>query len=192
MESIYMGWVEDDMTDRITVSFDNDTRAALESLTGETGKSQSEIVRRALAFYAANFEAATGDPSHNLEQYYQMLSSGEHVLLDVDFLHCFLDCLYDGGDPDPEFVENADRVSAYHVREYAERFDGLGELLEWLSFCGFLTVRSETDGAYHVVFPSESIRWFMIRFIRHSTADLPFTVTVDAGVSKAILVENRE
>ena len=187
-----MEWMERDMTDRITVSFDDDARAALESLTGETGKSQSELVRRALSFYAANFEAATGDPSHNLEQYYQMLSSGEHVLLDVDFLHCFLDRLYNDGNPDPDFVESADRVSEYHVREYAERFDGLAELLEWLSFCGFLTVRSETDGAYHVVFPSESIRWFMVRFIERSTADLPFDVAVEAGVSKAILTENRE
>ncbi|MFW6000425.1 MAG: ribbon-helix-helix protein, CopG family [Halorubrum sp.] len=176
------------MTDRVTVSLDEGSRTALDTLISETGKGQSEVVRRALSFYAANFEAARADPGENLEQYYQMLSSGEHVLLDVDFLHCFLEFCYDG-DPDPAFVEAADRVSDYHAREYADRFDDVGELLEWLSFCGFLEVRAADDGVYHVVFPSEPIRWFMTRFIERSAADLPFEVAVESGVSKVIVTQ---
>lgn len=178
------------MTHRVTVSLDDDSQAALETLMARTGEGQSEVVRRALSFYAANYEAASGQRSDNLEQYYQMLSSGEHVLLDVDFLHAFLEHLYADGDPDPEFVAAADRVSEYHAREYADRFDGVGELLEWLSFCGFLTVRDEEAGVYHVVFPSEAIRWFMTRFIEKSTTDLPVDVEVEGGVSKAIITES--
>lgn len=177
------------MTQRVTVSLDDDANTALETLISETGEGQSEVVRRALAFYAANFEAAAGDPSGNLEQYYQMLSSGEHVLLDVDFLHAFLEHLYEGGDPDPAFVEAADRVSEYHAREYAERFDEVGELLEWLSFCGFLSVRSDDGGVYHLVFPSEPIRWFMTRFIERSTTDIPTDIELEEGVSKVIVTE---
>ncbi|WP_049922074.1 ribbon-helix-helix protein, CopG family [Halopiger djelfimassiliensis] len=177
------------MTRRVTVSLDDDANAALETLVAETGNGQSEVVRRALAFYAANFEAARGQPSDNLEQYYRMLTSGEHVLLDVDFLHAFLEYCYDGGDPDPAFVEAADRVSDYHAREYAERFDEVGELLEWLSFCGFLEVRREENGVYHIVFPSEPIQWFMTRFIERSTVDMPTTLEIEQGVSKVIITE---
>ncbi|RKD95973.1 ribbon-helix-helix protein, CopG family [Halopiger aswanensis] len=177
------------MTQRVTVSLDDDSAAALETLVAETDEGQSEIVRRALTFYAANFEAASGRPSDNLEQYYQMLSSGEHVLLDVDFLHAFLEYCYDGGDPDPAFVEAADRVSDYHAREYATRFDEVGDLLEWLSFCGFLEVRREDDRVYHLVFPSEAVRWFMTRFIERSTVDLPTEIEVEQGVSKVIITE---
>ncbi len=177
------------MTRRVTVSLDEDSTTALETLSGETGEGQSEVIRRALAFYAANFEAASGQPSDNLEQYYRMLSSGEHVLLDIDFLHAFLAHVSDGNDPDPSFVEAADRVSDYHAREYAERFDEVGDVLEWLSFCGFLAVRHEDSGVYHVVFPSEPIRWFMSRFIERSTADLPVDVEIEPGVSKAIITE---
>lgn len=177
------------MTQRVTVSLDDDSSAALERLLAETGNGQSEIVRQALAFYAANFEAASGRPSDNLEQYYQMLTSGEHVLLDVDFLHAFLEHCHAGGDPDPAFVEAADRVSDYHAREYAARFEEVGELLEWLSFCGFLEVRCEGDGVYHIVFPSEAIRWFMTRFIERSTVDLPTEITIEQGVSKVIIAE---
>ncbi len=179
------------MTKRVTVSLDEDSKTALETLSAETNKGQSEVIRRALAFYAANFEVATGRPSHNLEQYYQMLSSGEHVLLDVDFLHAFLEHACDRDGPDQAFVEATDRVSDYHAREYADRFDGLGELLEWLAFCGFLAVRHQDDGVYHVVFPSEPIRWFMSRFIERSTVDLPVDVEIEPGVSKAIITEHR-
>ncbi|WP_306054161.1 ribbon-helix-helix protein, CopG family [Natronococcus wangiae] len=177
------------MTHRVTVSLDDDARAALETLGAETGMGQSELVRRALSFYAANFEAARERPSDNLEQYYQMLSSGEHVLLDVDFLHAFLEHCYADGDPDPAFVEAADRVSDYHAREYENRFADVGELLEWLSFCGFLEVRHEAGGVYHVVFPSEAIQWFMTRFIERSTASMPTEIEIERGVSKTIVAE---
>nr|CAA71527.1 hypothetical protein [Natronomonas pharaonis] len=177
------------MTRRVTVSLDDDTAAALEQLDDETGAGQSEIVRRALSFYAGNYEGATGRQSDALEQYYRMLSSGEHVLLDIDFLHAFLEHLYAGGDPDAEFVAAADRVSDYHASEYASRFESVGELLEWLSFCGFLDVRHEDNGVYHAVFPSEAIQWFMTRFIERSTADLPGDIETERGVSKLIVTE---
>ena len=179
-------------TDRVTVSLDDDARAALDSLTARTGKGQSELVRRALAFYAANFEAATADASANLEEYHGMLAGGEHVLLDVDFLHCFLATIETDADADPDFLDCIDRVSDYHAREYEQRFSDLGELLDWLSFCGFLTVR-ETDGeGYHVVFPTESVKWFMLRFIERSATDLPFALDIDEGVSKVLLAERPE
>ncbi|MFC6952152.1 ribbon-helix-helix protein, CopG family [Halorubellus litoreus] len=179
--------------ERITVSLDEDAVTALESLTNRTERSQSELVRQALSFYAANFEAATADAGPNLESYHRMLSSGEHVLLDVDFLHCFLDYVENAdGDPDPEFVEAADRVAAFHAREYEERFDSLGELLDWLSFCGFLTVRESDGETFHVVFPTASVKWFMTGFVEESTARLPFAVEVDEGVSKVIFTEVRE
>jgi len=176
-------------TDRVTVSLDDDAQAALEDLTSRTGLGQSELVRRSLTFYATNFQATSTDASENLADYHRMLAGGEHVLLDVDFLHCFLDRI-DTDDPDDEFMEAVDRVSEYHSHEYAERFDDVGELLDWLSLCGFLTVRNSEGDTYHVVFPSESMRWFMTRFVRKSTTEVPFEVEIEESVSK-VLVRQR-
>lgn len=180
------------MTNRITVSLDDEAQGALDELVGEAEKPQSELVRQALAFYAANYDAATAEAGTNLEAYHQMLSSGEHVLLDVDFLHCFLDYVEDEtGTPDPDFLELADQVSRYHAREYEHRFDSLGELLDWLSFCGFLTVRETHGDTYHVVFPTESVKWFMTRFVERSAARLPFELELEEGVSKVLMTEVR-
>ncbi|MGB9987231.1 ribbon-helix-helix protein, CopG family [Salarchaeum japonicum] len=176
-------------SDRLTVSLDEDAREALDTITSKTDRSQSELVRRALTFYAANYEAASTDSSEKLEEYYKMLTGGEHVLLDIDFLHCFLDHVQEDGEPMPEFVADADQVSDYHAQEYVDRFDSLDELLEWLSLCGFLTVRRTTENTYHIVFPSADIRWFMTRFIERSVEPLPFDVTINPGVAKVLLVE---
>lgn len=56
------------MTDRVTVSLDAESRAALETLLSETGEGQSAVIRRALTFYAANVEAASTDVSADLQQ----------------------------------------------------------------------------------------------------------------------------
>lgn len=175
--------------DRVTVSLDDDSRSALEGLTERTGESRSEVIREAISFYAANFESATASDSDDLQTYYQMLTTGEHVLLDVDLLHAFLDHADDG---DPEFLETVDRVARYHTQEYAERFDSLGEVLDWLSFCGFLTVRKTEGESYQVVFPSESVRRFMMRFIQGSIEDLPFEVEIEESVSKVLLTERED
>jgi predicted transcriptional regulator len=177
-------------SDRLTVSLDEDAREALENLTEKTGQARSELVRQALIFYAGNYQAAQAESSQRLEDYHKMLSGGEHVLLDIDFLHCFLDYVSDEeGDPDPEFLETADEVSDYHAREYVNEFASLDELLEWLSLCGFLSVRRTDDDRYHVVFPSEQIRWFMTRFIERSTADLPFDIEIEEGLTKVMMTE---
>lgn len=177
------------MTNRLTVSLDSEASTSLTHLTDRTGRSQSEIVRRALQFYAANFEAAQTDAGPNLEAYHQMLSNGEHVLLDIDFLHCFLEYVETAGEPDPEFIDAIDQVGELHAHEYADRFDSLHELLEWLSLCGFLTVRETQEQTYHTVFPNESMRWFMLRFIELSVDQLSFDVEIEEGVAKALLTQ---
>ncbi|WP_188979422.1 ribbon-helix-helix protein, CopG family [Halocalculus aciditolerans] len=179
--------------ERVTVSLDADAKAALTDLVERTDAAQSEVVRRALSFYATNFEAATAaetESDENLSEYHRMLAGGEHVLLDVDFLHAFLDTV-DVDDPEEAFIETVDRVSEYHAHEYAERFDDVGELLDWLALCGFLTVRRAEGDTYHIVFPSEEMRWFMMRFIRKSTTEVSFGVEVEEGVSKVLVRERR-
>ncbi|WP_283402353.1 ribbon-helix-helix protein, CopG family [Halorubrum sp. DM2] len=179
-------------SNRVTVSLDEDTKNTLEALNDQTDESQSELVRQAIAFYAANFDSANASDSDHLQTYYEMLSTGEHVLLDIDLLHTLLSQVDNPEDRDDEFLETMDRVARYHAQEYADRFDSLEDVLDWLSLCGFLTVRRTEQGSYHVVFPSESLRWFMIQFMRGSIADLPFEIEIEESVSKVLITERDE
>ena len=180
------------VADRITVSLDDESREALDELVSSTGRGNSELVRQALTFYAANYQAASTESSVALEAYHEMLAGGEHALLDIDFLHVLLDNVKEDGEWPEAFLEDVDRVADYHAAEYAERFDTLGELLDWLSVCGFLTVRESQQDTYHVVFPAEDIKWFMLRFIQKSSRDLSFDIDIEEGVSKVRLVEQND
>ena len=173
--------------DRITVSLDEDAKEALEQLVSQSGRGNSELVRNALAFYAANQRVARSDVSLDLEEYHGMLASGEHALLDIDFLHTLLEHSPDEGEEAEAFTHDLDRVARYHAAEYAERFESVAEVLDWLSVCGFLTVRESTENTYHVVFPTEDVKRFMLRFLEKSTAELPFEVEIEQGVSKVLL-----
>ncbi|MFC7059386.1 ribbon-helix-helix protein, CopG family [Halovenus salina] len=176
--------------DRVTVSLDEKSRAALDELVSETGKGQSEAVRQAVIFYAANFKVANSETNVSLEQYHQMLNAGEHVLLDIDFLHGLLEhAEKEDGEPNPAFQETIDRVAEFHAEEYRSRFDTLSDMLDWLSFCGFLSARKAEGETYHVVFPTEKVKWFMTEFIDRSTEKLDFDVEISEGVSKAIISE---
>ena len=175
-------------SDRLTVSLDERSRESLDGLTSQTGHGQSEIVRQALVFYAANFQVASSETNADLEQYHNMLSDGEHVLLDIDFLHGLLDHVeITEEEPHPEFQNVIDSVAEYHAEEYRARFNSLGDILDWLSLCGFLTVRQAGDDTYHVVFPTRKIKWFMTQFIQKSTAKLDFDVEISEGVSKVLI-----
>ncbi len=178
-------------SDRVTISLDSESEGALEELTEETDESRSEMVRQALVFYAANFDAALASNSDRLQTYYEMLSTGEHVLLDVDLLHALLNQMEDPENRDDEFLKTIDQVATYHAQEYVERFDSLKDVLDWLSLCGFLTVRRAGERSYHVVFASEQVQWFMLRFFRGSVVDLDFDVEIEEGVSKVLFRENK-
>lgn len=179
-------------SDRLTVSLDERSRAALDDLVSRTGRGQSELVRQAIVFYATNFQVATADSSANIEQYHELLSGGEHVILDIDFLHGLLDHIeVNDEDPRPEFQGVIDRVAEYHAVEYRARFDTLEEVLDWLTLCGFLTSRKADENTYHVVFPTEKIKWFMTQFIEKSTSEHDFEISVSEGVSKVLITEMR-
>lgn len=181
------------VADRITVSLDDDSQGALQELVERTEKGNSELVRRALKFYVTNYQVASSTGDVDLENYHQMLASGEHALLDIDFLHILLANVRDDDGTWPEsFVEDVDRVANYHAKEYEGQFTELKDLLDWLSVCGFLTVRKSRETTYHVVFPTEDLKWFMLRFIKDSSENLPFTIEIEEGVSKVLMTEHPE
>lgn len=57
--------------------------------------------------------------------------------------------------------------------------------------CEFLSVRRSDDNRYHVVSPSDQIRWFVTRFIERSAAILPFDLAIEAGPTLVLNTETR-
>lgn len=176
------------MEDRITVALDQEAKRTLENLEKRGEESKSELVRNAISFYGSNYRAAEEGPKEGLSQYYELVDSGEYVILDVDFLYLFLKYLYREGEHRREFLEAADQVFRYQALAYSKRFDDVEELVDWLALCGLLTAREGDDGAFHLLFPSDEIRRFTTRFIEQTCSQLDADVEIESAVSKALIV----
>lgn len=172
------------MAERITISLDSDTQQALEQLHERTSANQSELVRHAIQFYEANLDVTENDDSDSLWRYSRALSAQDHVLLDRDFFHLFLRHV-----PDSEEFETAiDQIASYHAPEYNEEFDSPIELLEWLSFCGFLEYKQVGDHSIQLIFHNEDVKDVMGPFTVTAIEGLDHDVTiVRTGITKVVL-----
>lgn len=175
------------MSNRVTVSLDEQTKAALELLVEETGNSQSEVVRDALTFYEANLGVASNGDQNELWKYNKALASQDHLLLDRDFMHLFLSTLAEN-DALQQFLEEAGQVATYHVPEYREDFSSVTEILDWLQFCGFLQYRRIGNDRVQLIFHDRHIKEVMSQFTANVLEGLGYDVTiVRDGVTKVAL-----
>ncbi len=130
----------------VTISFDEESAGIFRDLKKDLVGSQSELLRTALRFYSrhkALFESLDGD---RIYAYTQMLSDGEHVILDVDHWIIFLKFIE--SHPDKEkFWEMHQRVSQSHAEEFIHKNHDIEAVFRRLEACNlFKLIRtSETD-----------------------------------------------
>lgn len=182
--AIYFRWYRFHVADRITISLDADTKRALESLREQTSANQSELVRSAIQFYEANLDVTESDDSDSLWRYSRALSAQDHVLLDRDFFHLFLQHV-----PNSEnFESEVERIASYHAPEYNEEFQSPLELLEWLSFCGFLEYKQVDGQSIQLIFHNEDVKDVMGPFTVTAIEEMGHDVTVvRTGITKVVL-----
>jgi len=173
------------MANRITISLDKETLDALDRLGGRTSENQSELVRQAIQFYETNVEVAENNDADKLWRYSRALSGQDHVLLDRDFLHLFLRSI---PTDDERFETDVEQIAAYHVPEYAEDFESAIELLEWLSFCGFLNYKRIDNNQVQLIFHNEDLKDVMGAFIVSVLDGLGYGPdVVKTGITKLVL-----
>lgn len=172
------------MADRITISLDGKSKQALSELRDRTSANQSELVRHAIQFYEANLDVSNNDDSESLWRYSHALSAQDHVLLDRDFFHLFLRHVPNSED----FEADVEQIASYHVPEYNEEFESPTELLEWLSFCGFLDYKQVDDQSVQLIFHNENVKDVMGPFTVTAIEGIGHDVTiVRTGITKVIL-----
>ena len=131
---------------RVTISLDDESAALFKDLKKDIGISQSKLMRTALKFYSrhkALFESADVE---RVYIYTDMLSEGEHVILDMNHWIMFLKFIESHPDEE-EFWERHHRVSQAHAEEFIRKNYDLEVVLRRLEACNFynLSRASETD-----------------------------------------------
>lgn len=169
------------MTDRITVSLDDETVEAIERLREESDTNRSELVRRAIRYYDQNHTVGDRGRSDQRRQLVEAFDRRDHVLLDRDFFQLFLH----SSQRDDSFRAEVERIASYHAAEYAERFDSATTVLDWLTVCGFLDYRRTTATTVQLLFRDEAERDVMGTFTVSVLEALGYDVTVvETGITK--------
>jgi hypothetical protein len=130
----------------VTVSFDDETAAIFKDMVKRPGISQSELMRTALKFYSKHKALFDSVDAEKVYIYSEMLSDGEHVILDMDHWILFLNFIE--SHPDKEkFWEMHRRVSQAHAEEFIHKNHDVEGVLRRLEACNLfkLSRASETD-----------------------------------------------
>lgn len=130
----------------VTVSFDDETAAIFKEVVKRPGISQSELMRTALKFYSKHKALFESVDSERIYIYSEMLSDGEHVILDMDHWILFLNFI-ESHPENEKFWEMHKRVSQAHAEEFIHKNHDAEGVLRRLEACNLfkLSRASETD-----------------------------------------------
>ena len=146
---------------RVTIAFDEESYEIFSKLKESSRQSQSEIIRNALRFYYSyrEFENLDGE---KIKIYVEMLSDGEHIILDIDHWIAFLRLVETHPEKD-KFWEIHREVA----RSHAEQFKGKSAeyILERLEACNFFRMNRVSENEFTLILGNEITKNFIRIFL---------------------------
>ncbi|NOY11589.1 MAG: CopG family transcriptional regulator [Archaeoglobi archaeon] len=144
---------------RISIALDEETNRIFTELRGSF-TSVSEMFRELLRFYS-RFRFLENQDPFRIKTYVEMLSEGEHVILDIDHWVAFLRFM--NTHPEKEmFWEVHERISKSHAEEFEGRDAEF--ILRRLEACNFFRLNVKS-GEYTLVLWNDEVKEFVREFL---------------------------
>lgn len=176
---------------RVTISFDEKTYRYFEDLKGEMDVSQSELIRRAIKFFYENRGNVDPGAGEKAAEYKDMLSNGEHIILDVDHWLLFLKTV-EGSVNQSEFWNTHRDIARSHAEQLAKKITTPDALLKRLETCNLFKI-SRSDSApneYTLLTGSGMQRRFVREFLEETFAGMGFDANIKEDYSKLRVTVN--
>jgi hypothetical protein len=145
---------------RTSKALNEETLRILEKLK-EPNVSQSDLIRRALKFYYT-FRGFGEGELERLKIHAEMLTGGEHVIVDLDHLVTMLRIIESTPQKD-KFWEEHRRIARSHAEQF--RYLDLERILKRLEACNFFRLVKMED-EYILIFGNEEIKKFISVFLQ--------------------------
>ena len=134
----------------VTISFDRESAAIFRDLKKDAGISQSKLMRTALKFYSIHKALFESVEVEKIYIYSEMLSGGEHIILDMDHWIMFLNFIE--SHPDKEkFWEMHKKVSQAHAEEFIQKNHDLEAVLRRLEACNLFKMSRTSDTDFTLI-----------------------------------------
>jgi len=168
---------------RITVAFDKTTADMLEKISTESDVSQSEVMRRAIKFYAENKTLEEPQTKRKLHSYLDMLLSGEHVIIDVDHWLMFLRIVETSPQKERFWIEHRELAKA-HWEQLKGKVHTTEDMLSRLEACNLYRLTKNAPNDYTLVLISEVSKNFIRIFLEEYFAAMGVKVEIKENLTK--------
>ena len=167
----------------VSVSFDDETAAIFRDIKKDLVVSNSELMRRALKFYSSHKVLLESVDVERVYTYLEMLSDGEHVILDMNHLILFLQFI-ESHPGKEKFWEMHQKVSQGHAEEFIyKNYDAKG-VLSRLEACNLfkLSMTSETD--FTLILGYDVPKKFIEKELEDIFSKMGYRTEIREGLSK--------
>lgn len=176
------------ISNRVTIALDDNTFELLKELKEESSNSQSEILRRSIRFYH-EFKKVIGPDKNNTMQrmltYMDLLSHGEHVILDVDHYLSFLKFIEESPNRENFWTVNKS-IGKAHAEEFSQHFNfpTIENIIERLEICNFFKIVKDSPNRYTLLLGSDIQKNFIKSFLKEIFQEMGFDVKIKESLSK--------
>ena len=182
------------ISNRITIALDDKTFELLKELKGESSNSQSEILRKSIRFYH-KFKKVIGYDKNNMAErvvtYLDLLSHGEHIILDVDHYLSFLKFIEESPESDKFWLINKS-IGKAHAEEFSQHFSfpTVENVIGRLETCNFFKIVKDSSNRYTLLLGSDIQKNFVKTFLKEIFQEMGFNVKIKESLSKLKLILN--
>jgi hypothetical protein len=176
---------EDEMKspERITIALDEETAGLFKKMKEDTGMSQSELMRESLKFFGKHKMLFEFAESKKVYTHAEMLSAGEHVILDID--HWILLLSFIETHPDKEKFWNFHKeVCRAHAEQFKHKLFNAESILRRLEICNLFTMSKTSMNEFTLIFGSEAPKKFVRIELEEIFAGMGFMVEIKEDLSK--------
>ncbi len=169
--------------ERVTVALDKETFELFKKMKDDLGMSQSELMREALKFFSKHKSLFEFVEDEKIYTHAEMLSAGEHVILDID--HWLLFLKFIELHPDKEkFWELHREVCRAHGEQFKHKFHNIEAPLKRLEACNFFKLSKTSEKEFTLVLGSDAPKKFLKTELEEIFEGMGFKVEIKEGLLK--------
>lgn len=173
---------------RVTIALDEKTHNLLREIKEESEFSQSEVFRKSLLFYHKYKKLigdGNGEAQNRISTYLEMLSNGEHIILDVDHYLWFLKFIEKSPQRE-EFWEYHKKISKAHAEEFSHNvnINTVSEVVSRLEACNFFKIIQESPNRFTLLLGSDIPKNFIKIFLEEVLNGMGFKAKIKEDFAK--------
>ena len=170
--------------ERVTIALDEETAELFKKAKAELRTSQSELMREALKFYCKYRTLFEPVDEVKVRTYVEMLSTGEHIIMDIDHWLLFLNFIE--SHPDNEkFWKSHKAICEAHAEQFKYKHNHDAEyVLKRLEACNLFKLSEESENAFTLVLGPDITREFVKTELEEIFGGMGFKVDIKEDLAK--------